>query len=375
MFTPDYPASFGSEREVATLRATMEPLLEIFQHKGDVECSNGLSGIDRVDDPLCDFEKIRLPPLDDCGDGTGMGGVQDLGCVSRRDFLRGILLEGLAEEARLGVNPYRLGVVGSTDSHNGTPGITEERGFVGHVGTADDTPEKRLGEGTVTHNSRVNNPGGLAAVWAVERSRDAIFEAMRRRETYSTSGTRIAVRFFGGWSLPDDLCDREERADLLPLGYRAGVPMGGLLPERAGDAPVFVLQARQDPGTVQDPGTPLQSAQIVKLWLDGAGQSHERVFQVAGDPASGAAVDPATCLTSGPGAERLCAVWRDPAFDPAQGAVYYARVVENPSCRWSTWECNALSAATRPAVCDDPALRQVIQERAWTSPIWYRPGP
>ncbi len=201
----------------AKLRLRLEPVMEIFQHKGDMECANGLTGMGG-DDPLCTFEKIRAQPLPDCGDGWGWGAVQDSGCVSRLDFVRGIYLEGLKQHKKLGLNPYRLGIMGSTDSHNGTPGLTWEKGFPGHVGTSDDTPAKRLGAGNLTHRGHVNNGGGLAAVWAVERSRDAIFEAIRRREIYATSGPRIKVRFFGGWELPGDLCSRSDLARVATPG-------------------------------------------------------------------------------------------------------------------------------------------------------------
>lgn len=360
------------QKEEATLRARMEPVLEVFQHKGDGECMNGLSGVEREEDPLCRFEKLRFPPVPDCGEGTGWGAVKDGGCVSRLDFLRGILLAGLEQGARLGLNPYQVGLIGSTDSHNGTPGYTSEEHFHGHVGNADDTIEERMGEGNMTHKGRINNPGGLAAVWAVERSRDAIFEALQRREVYATSGTRIALRFFGGWSYPDQLC---EDAQLALTGYRKGVPMGSLLRQRPDDAsaPRFVLQALADPGTAKSPGTALQRAQIIKGWIDGLGKRHEKIYEVAGNPNNNASVDPSTCKKSGMGAPHLCVVWQDPAFDPAQRAFYYARVVENPTCRWSTWQCISLPAAKRPKGCTDPNIEKVIQERAWSSPIWYEP--
>jgi len=328
--------------------------------------------VEREEDPLCRFEKLRFPPIPDCGEGTGWGAVKDGGCVSRLDFLRGILLAGLEQGARLGINPYQVGLIGSTDSHNGTPAYTTEEHFHGHVGNADDTIEERMGEGNMTHKGRINNPGGLAAVWAVERSRDAIFEALQRREVYATSGTRIALRFFGGWSYPDQLCGD---AQLALTGYRKGVPMGSLLRQRPDDAsaPRFVLQARADPGTAKSPGTALQRAQIIKGWIDGLGKRHEKIYEVAGDPNNNASVDPSTCKKNGMGAPHLCVVWQDPAFDPAQRAFYYARVVENPTCRWSTWQCISLPAAKRPKGCTDPNIEKVIQERAWSSPIWYEP--
>jgi hypothetical protein len=238
------------------------------------------------------------------------------------------------------------------------------------VGLVDDTVLKRLGEGTVTHEGLINNPGGLAGVWAEERSRDAIFAALRRGETFATTGPRIVVRFFGGWDYPADLCARD---DLAAVGYAGGAPLGGTLSDRGGaPAPILVVRASADPGTPGDPGVPLQRLQIVKGWIDAAGVPQERVFDVAGDPGGGT-VDPETCERSGGGAETLCAVWTDPAFDPALPAFYYPRVLENPTCRWSAHDCRALAPADRPPVCEDPAVVRVIQERAWGSPIWYEP--
>jgi hypothetical protein len=376
MFHPDFEPGLevtGSIAEAAALRAEMEPIMETFQHKGDMECENGVSGAERSHDPACAFEKLRPPPIEDCGAETGFGGVKDQGCVSRYDFVRGILLQGLREQrGALGMNPYRLGVIGSTDTHNGTPGNTWEEGWPGHVGTADDTPKERLGEGNTTHRGRINNPGGLMAAWAVELSRDAIFEAIRRREVYATSGTRIALRLFGGWELPEDLCESDA---LVQTGYRRGVPMGGELAPSPSDsaAPVFVVQARHDPGPPGRTGVLLQRVQIIKGWIDADGIAREAVFDVAGDAAGSSSVDEETCEPSGGGHERLCAVWRDPEFDPEHPAFYYARVLENPTCRWSTRACNALPPDQRPEGCADPDIQRTIQERAWSSAIWFTP--
>jgi len=220
------------------------------------------------------------------------------------------------------------------------------------------------------------NPGGLAVIWAEENSRDALFEAMQRREAYGTSGPRMIVRFFGGWDYPDSLCEGE---DFVAQGYAAGVPMGGELSTR-GDAiaPRFAVSALRDPGG-GGPSTPLQRIQIIKSWVEG-GVGHERVYDVAGG-ASEAAVDLATCQATpeSRGHDRLCRIWQDPDFDPAAPAAYYARVVENPSCRWSQYVCNAHAvdcdsgAPSELAACCDPDVPRVIQERAWTSPIWYTP--
>jgi hypothetical protein len=368
MFQVEYPGaqSMEDEQAQAELRAAMEPLVEIYQHKGDSECVNGLSGIVGAPDEQCDFEKRRRPPLQDCGDGVGSLGAVDLGCLSRLDFVRGALLAGLQEGERLGVNPYRLGFVGSTDTHNGTPGFVNERDFVGHQGVADAAVDALLGP------NRIYSPGGLAGVWAEENSRDSLFDALRRKETFATSGPRIAVRAFGGWSFPNGVCDDP---DLVRIGYTQGVPMGGELPARPAptSAPAFVISAMRDSGTAEQPGTALQRLQVIKGWV-ADGEAHQQVYDVAGNPQNGASVDLATCAPVGQGADTLCAVWADPDFDPTQRAFYYARVLENPSCRWSTWLCNRLPVEQRPPACTDPTVPKTIQERAWTSPIWYNPA-
>ena len=374
-FTPVYPGAGvpAEERKMAALRARLEPVAEIFQHKGDSECMNGLQGVRAPPDPLCSFEKIRRPPFEDCGDGTGLGGLIGGGCVSRRDYLRYALLEGLKEEARIGVNPFKLGFIASTDTHNATPGAVAERDYVGHWGIKEDTPEERLGKGAITHQGLIANPGGLSAVWAVENSRDAIFDALRRRETFGTSGPRLSVRVFGGWDLPDGMCGRPDTAPAV--GYRHGVPMGGDLPPRSSATarPRFYVRAIRAQGSGGRAGTPLQRIQIIKGWVGPDLEPGTRVYEVAGDPHNGAGVDPETCEPRGHGFETLCTLWTDPDFRPDERAYYYARVLENPTCRWSAWECTRLPAGRRPPACSDPAVPTVIQERAWTSPIWYTP--
>lgn len=365
----------SKQKEDAMLRARMEPLIEMMQHKGSMECRNGLSNQGGVDDPYCSFEKLREDSkVSDCGDsGTGQFGIRRLGCVSWLDFTRGILKVGLRELGRIGANPYRLGVIGATDTHNGIAGYTDEHRFKGHIGVVDDTPTKLLGKGNATHDALINNPGGLAVVWAKERSRDAIFNAMLRRETYATSGPRITVRFFGGWAYPAGMCDEE---NLAKIGYEKGVPMGGQLtkPTEGAKAPKFLLMAQQDKGTSSMTGTPLQQIQIIKGWVDKDGKVYEKVYTVGGKADNGASVDTNTCKRSGVGFERLCTLWTDPDFDAARPAFYYARVLENPSCRWSTYVCNSLPADKQPDVCKEGAkVPKVIQERAWTSSIWYTP--
>ncbi len=361
-------------KEALELRRRVEPVMEMFQHKGDMECRNGLSGLAGDKDPHCDFEKLRPDPVPDCGEGTGFGGVQESGCMSRLDFLRGVLAKGMQVKESLGFNPYQLGIIGSTDTHNGTPGNTWESTWPGHVGNHDDTPEERLSEGNMTHRALINNPGGLAGVWAVEKSRDAIFQAFRRKEIYATSGTRIQVRFFGGWGYEAKLC-QASTAKMAAGGYESGVPMGSRLPGKSSGsaAPSFLVWAKYDPGTSSNPGAELQLAQVVKIWVDAGGKAHQKVFDVVGNGKNGATVDQKTCKRSGAGQKVLCTTWTDPQFKASEQAAYYARVIENPSCRWSTQLCNTLASANRPKGCDSKTTPKVIQERAWSSPIWYAP--
>jgi len=363
--------SLQEQQEAAALRGRMEPLVEIHQHKGYMECKNGFEGV--AYDPQCDFEQIREADFVDCGDTPGDGGVAGLGCVSRYDYVRNVLLLGLSEWLRIGINPYKLGIVAGTDNHNGLPGKVEEYDYPGAMGVNDDAAEERLGQvGTLLPYKRYN-PGGLTAVWAVENSRDAIFEALQRRETYATTGTRIEVRFFGGWEYPSDMCERD---DFVVIGYEKGVPMGGDLPPPPDttSAPTFAIRAIKDPGVEGHPGADLQQIQVVKGWVDRQGNERQKVFVVAGDPENGAGVDTRTCDRVGKGWETLSALWTDPDFDPDVPAFYYVRVLENPSCSWRQYDCNTFPDGEQPESCLDPTVARIIQERAITSPIWYEPG-
>jgi len=380
MFQPSTAAD-GKARELARQRSRLEPLLEIYQAKGGSECRNGLYGVVGAADEFCDFEKIFPldPAPEDCREGTGAGGMSRMGCVSRRNFARYALAEGIKERSRLGVNPFQMGFLAATDTHNAIPGAVSEANFPGTLGVTDASISQRLVE---TKDRPADwagqpvpvrdNPGGLAGVWAEENSREAIFQAMRRRETFGTSGPRIRARFFGGFDYPEDLC---ENSDWLSESYARGVPMGGNLPAlpAADAAPVFVAAATRDPGSPGRPGNPLERIQIVKVWVGDDGATHQQVFEVAGGD-RGADVDPATCQPRGAGADALCAVWRDPDFDAKRDASYYARVLETPSCRWSARQCLQLPSEARPATCSDPTVPGTLRERAWTSPIWYAPA-
>jgi len=378
-----------NRRAYAEKRQQREPIMEIFQHKGASECINGLSSVLGAPDELCDVEAVRfigreevygVTAVDDagtivleearevtreCAEGEiGSYGMLGAGCVDATDYLRSGLLVGLEEADAIGVNSVKLGVVAATDTHAATPGAVDEKDWRGHV-SVESTPEERLQPGLLTSGID-GNPGGLAGVWAVENSRDAIFDAMLRRETFGTSGPRITPRFFGGWDYAPDLCDR---ADLAEQGYAGGVPMGGDLPAAgvADAKPVFVAAATRDPSPM---GAPLQQLQLVKGWIDGEGRRRTKVIVLAGGP-NDASVDVATGERSGDGHDSLCAVYRDDEFDSSQSTYYYVRAVENPSARWSVYDCLRLPEGDRPAVCSDGSYPQTIQEMAWTSPIWH----
>ncbi len=380
-------------------RLFFEPVVEMIQHKAASECRFDRlegRGLD-TEDELCSFEQNLTDNLGSLAIFEGEVREESarpvpLDRFARRNMIRNVLKDGLALGESRGLNPFKMGFIGSTDTHNAIPGAADERDYEGHLGRRD----------TAWRNVQdhfQDNPGGLAVVWAEENSRDAIFSGMKRRETYATSGTRPTLRFFGGWSYPNDLC---ARGDLVQQAVRGGVPMGSDLPPPAGTRPRFVVSALADPGSAGRPGTDLQRLQIVKGWVDANGEAHERVLDVAGSADNGAGVDPATCEPTGRGERSLCTVWEDESFDPSQPAFWYVRLLENPTCRWSTLHCmeagvnpfasdcaaraDAATAAAHDLgargdvygqCCqkeeDMPFLSPVIQERAWSSPIWYTP--
>jgi len=385
--------------EEAQARLFFEPLVELVQHKAASECR-----FDRLlgrgvatEDELCDFEQVPADNLSMLGTVYGemraeTGKMVAIDDFARRNMVRNVLKDGLKLEADTGVNPFKLGFIGSTDTHSATPGGAEEDNYTGHLGRRD-TGYRNL------QDHFFDNPGGLAVVWAEENSRDSLFEGMRRREAYATSGTRPLVRFFAGNNYPENLC---EEPDMISQAYAGGVPMGGELD--GGDAsPRFLVSASKDTGAPGHPGIDLQRLQVIKGWLDGSGETHEQVIDVAGSADNGAGVDEQTCQPTGSGQSQMCVVWEDPDYDPAQRAFYYVRVLENPSCRWSTRQCQAAGVnpfaenCAAQAVemterrkdegaigevygrcCLDPAAEPfyspVIQERAWTSPIWINPS-
>ena len=384
-------AGEDEQRRHALARQENEPVMEIFQHKGNSECINGLSSIFGAPDEHCEFEQVRqfgetnqvvelriedsqLKTImgevltDECGADTGRGGMVGGGCVAETDFMRSNLLNGLRDEQRLGVNSAKLGVIGSTDTHVSTPGGVSESNWGGHV-SGEATPAERLQPGLLTSGID-GNPGGLAGVWAVENSRDAIFDALERREVFGTSGPRIKPRLFAGWDYDPDICNAP---DMLERAYATGVAMGADMSARATDAsPVLIAWAEADSASH---AAPLQQLQIIKGWVDDKGKAYYKIFTAAGTPDNNAGVDLATGERFGKGHSRLCGVFEDPEFDPTQSAYYYLRALENPSPRWSFYDCRRIPADQRPEVCDDTSgVAKVIQEMAWTSPIWYRPG-
>ena len=360
----------------ARLRSRTEPLVEIIQAKGESECHTGVG----TEDELCLYEKLERrricsgnPGDESCARVCADDGSPE-GCVAPNNYVRNALKAGLEFDLQLGVNPYKLGFIGSTDTHNGTPGGTDESDYQGHHGFEDGTPARRALRPEIKEfsASREKGSGGLAGVWAEENTRAAIFAALQRRETFATSGTRITVRFFAGWDYPETV---DRNTDLAALGYDKGVTMGGeLAAADKATAPGFILWAMKDPE-----GVNLQRIQVIKGWLEQDG-SREKVYDVACSdgltpdpvtrrcPDNGAGVNVNDCsVSAGKGAAELKALWQDPDFNRDEHAFYYVRVLENPSCRWSTWE--AIRENTQPF--DDVDL--TIQERAWSSPIWYSP--
>ena len=388
MYSIDYAGASSKAQQIARakLRMKVEPIIEIMQHKGDSECRNGLAGVLGAEDVLCDDEKFEnlafeaiagTPDVGECYSGPFADYVPHKGpnCLTRNNYVRYALIEGLKEEERIGVNPFKFGISASTDTHNGTGGAVAEKTFAGHLGWGDGTAERRVQYKREIPGNASNSPGGLIGVWAEENTRASLFDNMRKKEVFGTSGPRIKPRFFGSWKYEDDIC---QDPDLIAKAYEQGVAMGSDLPSsnlltKGSAAPSFITLAMGDPGTADLPGTLLQRLQVVKGWYDAAGQHHQQIYDVAGNANNGANVDLNTCEPQGSGFSHLCSVWRDPDFNPAQRSVYYMRAVENPSCRYTTWQCLGIPEADRPDDCDNTAIPKTIQERAWSSPIWYTP--
>ncbi|MBY0398735.1 DUF3604 domain-containing protein, partial [Myxococcota bacterium] len=366
------PARFdGGEIDAdwARQRIRNEPLAELIQIKGQSETTPRLS----PDDAWADFEVVPWQTLTPSAPSRESG-----------SYVREAQGRGLALRETLGVDPFAIGVIGSTDTHNSASPIDEARYF-GKIGDADGTPAARLertrprdalGTGAGQLNvSAYWSAAGLAGVWASENSRAALFDAMRRRETFATSGPRIRVRVRAGFETDGAKTANAADAEGADAAAQA-VPMGGVLRSAPGaTSPRFELLAQQDPLEA-----PLERLQIIKLWRTADGQSRERIYDAAcrdgapPDPAShrcasaARAPDPARCaIDPAAGARELSVLWRDPDFDPKQAALYSVRVLQVPTCRWSTFDAKSLGQAP------PPELPATIQERAITSPIWVLP--
>jgi hypothetical protein len=353
-------------RELAELRARMEPLVEITQIKGDGEAHPFLS----PNDEFADYETWDDANLD----GTEVKKPEML----QYEYARSALKVGLQLEKKLGVNPFKFGMAGGTDAHTALSAVAENNFFGKHPGVEPDPNRwkhvviKSSLDESLTTLGWQQAAGGRTAVWATENTREAIFDAMARKETYATTGSRMMVRFFGGWDFVE--ADGMSR---LParVGYAKGVPMGGDLAGRpAGKSPTFLVYALKDAYSGN-----LDRIQIIKGWMDEKGETSEKVYDVvwSGDrkprrdgklPPVGNTVDVANATwTNTIGSPELVTVWKDPEFDPKHHAFYYARVIEIPTPRWTAYE------AKRYGVEMAKDVPMVTQERAYTSPIWYAP--
>jgi hypothetical protein len=350
-------------KKYAEQRALWEPLYEVTQIKGDGETHPFLS----PNDEFADYE-------------TWDQGNLDLSVSKKKDMLqyeyaRSALQIGLELEKKLGVNPYKFGMIGSTDSHTALSTAGEDNFFGKHSGAEPgpkrwEHPMAQVGDKKYEGWAMVAS--GYAGVWAKENTREAIFDAMMRKETYATTGPRMIVRFFGGWDFTED--DAQNRLPAY-VGYTKGVPMGGTLsPAPNGKTPTFLVAALKDSLSGN-----LDRIQIVKGWVDESGKRQEQVYDVvwSGDrkpgkdgklPPVGNTVDVANATwTNTIGSPEFITVWKDPDFDPKLRAFYYARVIEIPTPRWTAYE------AMRFQVKMPKEVPMITQERAYTSPIWYTP--
>ncbi|MEK6230812.1 MAG: DUF3604 domain-containing protein, partial [Luteolibacter sp.] len=357
------------DRAYAETRSRWEPLYEVTQMKGDGEAHPFLS----PNDEFADYGTW------DKGDIAGLKPKKDE--MLQYEYARSALQIGLQQEGKLGVNPYKFGMIGSTDAHTSLATTREENNW-SKTPTMEPAPDRwehvviasLSGDESLTTYSHETLASGLAGVWARENTREALFEAMQKKETYATTGTRILVRFFGGWNYGKN---EVFRPDAVSIGYRKGVPMGGDLPKKPDDkkAPVFMVAALKDISSGN-----LDRIQIVKGWVDGVGKRQERIYDVvvSGGRKIG---DDGRCKTvvgntvniadasylNNIGDAELRAVWTDPDFDPDQPAVYYARVLEIPTPTWQAYDCKFFGIKMPKEV------PMVHQERAYTSPIWYTP--
>ncbi|MCK5547033.1 MAG: DUF3604 domain-containing protein, partial [Rhodospirillaceae bacterium] len=347
-------------------RMRWEPLYEVTQQKGDGEAHPFMS----PDDEFADFETVDK--------GNISGKVAKTTDMLPKEYGRSALKEGLRQESTLGTNPFKFGLVGSTDNHTALPTSREENNFSkAHI--AEPSPHRYkdvLIKGAQPELSlELVDVGasGLAAVWARENTRESIWDAMARKEVYATTGTRLKVRVFAGW---DFKADEVHRPDFARQGYTRGVPMGGDLNDAPkGKAPNFMIRALRDAD-----GANLDRVQVIKGWLDKKGKTHERIYDVAvsDDRKIGAdgrcktpvgnTVDIADAsYTNTIGDPVLVSFWTDPDFDPKQSAFYYVRVIEIPTPRWTAYDAKFFNVKM------PEGTKMQVQDRAYTSPIWYTP--
>jgi hypothetical protein len=361
MFAPTMSNGQPFTKSYAQTRVRWEPVVEITQMKGDSETHGVLAPTDE----FADFERWDQTNL--------FGNKPKQPWMLQYEYVRSVLGLGLQHAAALGVNPFKLGIIGSTDSHTGLATATE-KGFFGKFKGSEPAPDRalrKMGAGG-PDNWRIG-ASGLAAVWAPENTRTAIFDAFARREVYGTTGPRIQVRFFGGW----DYSRRDvTRPDYATIGYAKGVPMGGdLLRPKGRKAPRFMVVAARDPD-----GANLDRVQIIKGWLAKDGSVQNRIYDIALSggrrvnpktgkaPAVGSTVNVTEAtFTNTIGAAELATLWTDPDFDPDLQAFYYVRVLEIPTPRWTTYDVKRFGTALPK---DVPLT---VQDRAYTSPIWYNP--
>ena len=352
------------DKEYVTERAKWEPAYEVTQIKGDGETHPFLSPTDE----FADYEPWDVGNLD-----LSQAKTKDM---LAGEYAREALKRGLVLESKLGINPYKFGMIGATDSHTSLTTAEEDNFFGKHTGY-EPAPDRMEHIMMQSEHGKLDGwqlvASGLAGVWATENTREALFDAIARKEIYATTGSRMGVRFFGGWEFTKQ--DVNSRSPAF-TGYNKGVPMGGNLPKAKANAkaPNFMVYALRDPI-----GANLDRVQIIKGWMDSAGKTREKVYDVAwsGDrridangklPPVGNTVDVKNAnWTNTIGAAELAAVWSDPDFDPKESAFYYARVIEIPTPRWSTYD------AFRFGIPTPKGAPTSTQERAYTSPIWYTP--
>ena len=350
--------SYGNpiSKEYTKDRMLNEPLYEISQIKGTSETHPDLS----PNDEFAGFEQWDYT----------LSAMTEKPTHRKGSFLRQAYLDGLKLESEGNGNPFKYGIIGDSDTHNAASS-NEEDNYTGKFGI-ESNPDHRLNgmPGFPEENNqqlREFSSAGLAGVWAEENTREAIYDALVRKETFGTSGTRLKVRFFGSFSYEKDFISEQT---WLANAYSKGVPMGGELKAPNGKAPIFVIHAIKDAN-----GANLDRVQIIKGWVDSKGESHEKIYNVAlsdgrtdGSVPVGNTVDLETAkYTNDIGDVEFLTTWTDPEFDRAQHSFYYVRVLEIPTPRWSTYDAVKLGIPVRTD------LPSTIQERGWSSPIWYSP--